>query len=143
MVLECGLTYKNTKIVGGVETRVNEYPWMVTLLYNNRFFCGGSLVNDRYVLTAAHCTASFDKDKLSVVFLDHDRSTPHETKSFTRKIAAIKKHASYNKGVSFNNDVALLKLDKEVDIHGPHTLLKPVCMPTPGKSFSGHTGELY
>lgn len=126
--------------MGGVETHVNEYPWMVSLLYNNRFFCGGSLINNRYVLTAAHCT-TFNKDRLTVVFLDHDRSTSLETKSFTRKVLAIKKHASYGQGVSFNNDIALLQLDSEVDV-GDRTLLKPVCLPTPGKSFTGHTGKI-
>lgn len=46
---QCGKTNKN-KIVGGTETGVNQYPWMAMLLYSNRFYCGASLINDRYVL---------------------------------------------------------------------------------------------
>jgi hypothetical protein len=46
---KCGKINKN-KIVGGTETGVNQYPWMAMLLYSNRFYCGASLINDRYVL---------------------------------------------------------------------------------------------
>jgi secreted trypsin-like serine protease len=36
----------------------NDWPWMVALLashQNNRLFCGGVLINEWFVLTAAHC----------------------------------------------------------------------------------------
>ena len=45
----CG-KINNNRIVGGSETGVNQYPWMAMLLYSNRFYCGASLINDRYVL---------------------------------------------------------------------------------------------
>lgn len=52
---ECGEINENQRIVGGKPTLENEFPWMVRLSYFNRFYCGGMLLNDRYVLTAAHC----------------------------------------------------------------------------------------
>lgn len=52
----CGIGYPGTRIVGGSEVRENEYPWMASLWNAKRkFFCGGSIVTDQYVLTAAHC----------------------------------------------------------------------------------------
>lgn len=45
----CGRTNSN-KIVGGSETGISEFPWMAMLLYSNRFYCGASLISDRYVM---------------------------------------------------------------------------------------------
>lgn len=49
--LGCGIVNKKHRIVGGHETEVNQYPWMGLLQYGGRFYCGCSLINDRYVLT--------------------------------------------------------------------------------------------
>ena len=53
--LACGVPNRGNRVVGGRPARINEYPWTVALTYRGRFYCGGSLINDRYVLTAAHC----------------------------------------------------------------------------------------
>ncbi|XP_018562419.1 trypsin-1-like [Anoplophora glabripennis] len=133
----CGRVFKHKRIVGGIETVINGYPWMAALMYNNRFYCGGSLINNKYVLTAAHCVNGFSREKLSVVFLDHDRSTSQETQTVMRKIKNIYRHSSYAHGGNYNNDIALLHLDQEVPVAG---LLKPVCLPPIGKSFTGYDG---
>ncbi|XP_055322491.1 trypsin-4-like [Sitodiplosis mosellana] len=43
------------KIVGGSASIIDENPWQVSLQYNNRHDCGGSIIGERWVLTAAHC----------------------------------------------------------------------------------------
>lgn len=53
--IACGERNDATRIVGGQAAGNNEFPWMARLSYFNRFYCGGMLINDRYVLTAAHC----------------------------------------------------------------------------------------
>ena len=43
-------------IVGGTEAARNRWPWQVSLQTSQgHHFCGGSLINDQWLLTAAHC----------------------------------------------------------------------------------------
>lgn len=57
----CGIQSEETRIIGGETTEIGEFPWMALLRYKNLdgtdagFQCGGTLINNRYVLTAAHC----------------------------------------------------------------------------------------
>ena len=58
--------YNQALAIGGEETEVNEFPWAALLLLrssetNRTSRCGGSLISDRHVLTAAHCLKDFTK----------------------------------------------------------------------------------
>lgn len=57
---DCGgtPTYPRGQIVGGDPIQIDEYSWLAALRYGNSSLfgiCGGSVINSRYVLTAAHC----------------------------------------------------------------------------------------
>lgn len=53
----CGRKLRERRIIGGVETVINEYPWQVGLVRPSTTlpYCGGTLISDRWVMTAAHC----------------------------------------------------------------------------------------
>ena len=53
----CGRAPLNTKIVGGVDAAPGTWPWQASLQRPSSppHFCGGSLINNLWVLTAAHC----------------------------------------------------------------------------------------
>ena len=55
LLTACGTPNRGGRVVGGEETAPNEYPWMVAFYYSGKLYCSGSLVNDRYIITAAHC----------------------------------------------------------------------------------------
>ena len=57
----CGKSNRVHEIYGGEETLPHEYPWNVYL----RGGCGGSLISNQHVLTAAHCMKT-SPDKIKV-----------------------------------------------------------------------------
>ena len=47
----------NFRVTNGQNADVGEWPWIAALLMNGRQFCGASLIDDKHILTAAHCVA--------------------------------------------------------------------------------------
>jgi hypothetical protein len=45
------------RIVGGLTTQLGEWPWIAGLFNAGRHICGGSLIDNKHILTAAHCVA--------------------------------------------------------------------------------------
>lgn len=55
VIQACGALGKKNRIVGGTPTYVHQYPWMAMLTYKGKFYCGATVINHKYVMTAAHC----------------------------------------------------------------------------------------
>ncbi|ODN03108.1 Serine proteinase stubble [Orchesella cincta] len=125
--------------IGNGDTEFGEYPWQVAILRkegaDNVFVCGGSLIDSRHVLTAAHCIQSHRPQILRVRLGDWD--VGGETEFYPHQdldVAAIALHPDFNSGNLFN-DVAIVKLDGYVDIQRyPH--ISPICLPDKYTDFS-------
>ena len=55
IILECPDAPKGRRVVGGQVAGTSEFPWMVALIIGHLNLCGGSIIADRWILTAAHC----------------------------------------------------------------------------------------
>lgn len=65
----CGITTRQfPRITGGRPAEPDEWPWMAALLREGYSYvwCGGVLITDRHVLTAAHCLEKLKKDEIFV-----------------------------------------------------------------------------
>lgn len=45
----------DSKIIGGSNTNIANYPYLVSLQYDGSHYCGGVFIKAQYILTAAHC----------------------------------------------------------------------------------------
>ncbi|CAD1478804.1 unnamed protein product, partial [Heterotrigona itama] len=134
------------KIFGGNKTGIFDFPWMALLSYNvtgqgTEFRCGGSLINKRYVLTAAHCVTELPSTlKLIRVRLgEHDLSTERDCdrdadglevvcaeKYQDIDIEDVHFHPEFSSS-KFKNDIALLRLNRDADFRPQN--VRPICMP--------------
>ena len=127
---QCGVTKRSSKIINGEEAEVNEYPWMVGMSMSGTInpLCGGALISDQYVLTAAHCCNKKLPENIQIFLGDHNWAQNNETSSFRRTVVKIKLHPNYGKPKHFNNDVCLLKLSSPISFPD-HPNIRPICLP--------------
>ncbi|KAG8201309.1 hypothetical protein JTE90_016790 [Oedothorax gibbosus] len=133
---DCGVG-TNRRIVGGLSADRKAWPWMVALLNNKlKFFCGGSLISNRYVLTAAHCTFGLSSGNQIIARLGeydfNDPRDPHDD----YPVIEIKRHGQYTR-FTLRNDIAVLKLVRPVVFN---EFVRTICLPEPEKDYLGkHT----
>ncbi|KAG6440698.1 hypothetical protein O3G_MSEX001385 [Manduca sexta] len=117
-------------ILGGEEASLGEFPHMVALGFDNgggeyRFDCGGSLISNYYVLTAAHCIDTADREPPSVVRAGVvNIGGPAWDDETDYRVAETILHPNYTRREKYH-DVALLRLDRPVQFS---STLNAVCL---------------
>ena len=133
-VCNCGIPNRPNRIFGGSETDPNEYPWVVYLDIGRTFLCGGSIISNQHVLTAAHCVdGDVTASDLRVFVGTHDRTRPAKIVD----ISSININPSWTGSLTRGSDSAVLTLAESVPFSDT---VRPLCMPVdPSKSFEGQT----
>ncbi|XP_068581892.1 transmembrane protease serine 9-like [Cebidichthys violaceus] len=130
----CGRPPLNTRIVGGQAAPEGSWPWQVSLHRSGRHFCGGSLINSEWVLTAAHCFQPPSTSNL-VVYLGRQNQQSSNPNEVQRTVTRIINHPGYSSSTN-DNDISLLKLSSPVSFTN---YISPVCLAAPGSSFHNGT----
>ncbi|XP_055545332.1 phenoloxidase-activating factor 3-like [Wyeomyia smithii] len=125
----CGRTTED-KISFGRTAKVFQYPWMALLLNDERDVkCGGTLIAESYVLTAAHC----DRDVALVRLGENNISKPIDCNDLEDcadppqdiQISKFIKHPLYSASKK-KNDIAIIKLAKPAILSSS---VKTICLP--------------
>lgn len=101
-----------TRIIGGKDAKVGQFPYQVSLRFVDKHRCGGSILNNRFILTAAHCVDSdevLDPSSLYVVLgeIDLDKN------GYRVNVANITVHSEWNM-FTLINDIALIRTAEEI-----------------------------
>merc|ERR1711893_13651 len=112
---------RSTKIVGGEDASPGEFPHQCALEFasSGSHTCGCSILSDRWVITAAHCTQS-SASRYQVVVGQHDRVTNNEGRPEIHYVSRIINHPNYGQGSgAFPNDISLIQLSTAIDMSNP------------------------
>ncbi|XP_068812321.1 trypsin II-P29 [Struthio camelus] len=108
------------KIVGGYNCPAHSVPYQVSLNAGYHF-CGGSLINSQWVLSAAHCYKSSIQVRLGEYNID-----VREDSEVVRSSAAVIRHPKYSSR-SLDNDIMLIKLASPVAYSAD---VQPIALPS-------------
>ncbi|KAL2086460.1 hypothetical protein ACEWY4_017519 [Coilia grayii] len=132
----CGRASLSSRIVGGQDVPPGGWPWQASVHYFGEHLCGGSLINQEWVLSAAHCFLSVRAGEVKVHLgrQSLSGSNPHEE---SRAVSRIVPHPNYNIFAK-DNDIALLQLSTPVSF-SDH--IRPVCLAASGSVFLNGTNS--
>lgn len=132
-----GVGRPELRIVGGSAASITDYPWQVFVRSGN-FLCGGTIVADKWVLTAAHCLFDDNNERIpdnNIYFLAGvQRPFDESPENKKYEIAYSVVNEKYN-STSYENDLALLRTEKVIE----DAIARPVNLITGSDVASGAT----
>ncbi|BFZ24321.1 hypothetical protein BsWGS_27360 [Bradybaena similaris] len=135
------------KIIGGRLATHGHYPWTVNVrgttvkngVATHGHVCGGAIINEYWVLTAAHCMRYGNESTLTIIVGDFDRRIQDEGEQKFLLDKFIPHKRFTGKGVSDYN-IALIKVAKTSDGRGIrfNDYVQPICLPNPEQKCYGN-----
>ncbi|XP_062840097.1 serine protease 53 isoform X2 [Anolis carolinensis] len=133
--LSCGRQKLVPRMAGGINANRGEWPWQVSLQYRGQHICGGSLISNEWILTAAHCFFEVGTPINPAdwkVVLGRLKLTGRETRGLESNVSTIIPHENYTH-FEKGKDIALARLTKPVNYNRD---ISPVCLPKSNHRFA-------
>ncbi|XP_056399147.1 transmembrane protease serine 3-like isoform X2 [Hyla sarda] len=127
---DCGRSSaESQRIVGGSPSAWGRWPWQVSLHWDGRHVCGGSIISSQWVMSAAHCFVL--SNFLTVARWKVHAGSTSPNPSTSHSVQSIYYNGLYNPETN-DYDVALLKTSQPM---GFSETLRPVCLPRTRQQF--------
>ncbi|KYQ59316.1 Chymotrypsin-2 [Trachymyrmex zeteki] len=110
------------KIVGGKPADEGQFPYQASLRYKNHHFCGGCVINKRWIVTASHCLSGLNDEIITVVL-----GTNTLDKGGDQYFSIKKRIHPYYNSILIRHDIGLIKVNKDI-VFGDK--VKPIALPT-------------
>jgi len=102
------------KIVGGEDADIADYPWHVALTtQSGSQFCGGTILDAEWVMTAAHCVNN------NTQYIRAGVTNRNDTSGQDRSTSQVIRHPQYVT-VTQGKDIAMLRLSQPLDFSDPN-----------------------
>lgn len=115
----------NPLIMGGTVARPQEHPHFALVGWeiNGKidFKCGGTLISDRFIISAAHCLMHHGRSPTIIRLGEYDLRRTDDSNHKDFRISSIVKHPDYR----FYNDIALIELNETVKFTKE---IRPACL---------------
>lgn len=119
------------RIVGGSDAKAMEFPFIVAIYKDGNFHCGGSIYSEFWIITAAHCTKSFE-DHYYEIRAGILRRSSYSPSAQISKVSHVIRHPNYERG-TMKNDIALMKVKHSLSFN---RWVRPICLPSKGRTSS-------
>jgi len=136
---------RRKRIIGGIDARKYSWPWVVSVrlkLNKSEHMCGGSLIDDEYVITAAHCLTEIFKatirfqipvEKIFTIMEIFVGINDHTSADIVDENIYGVKHFDFHNNFgyldhSLVNDVGIIRLSRKVNLSRRE--VATVCLPT-------------
>lgn len=124
------------RIVGGVDATAGKWPWQVDIQKSNTHVCGGSIITENWVLSAAHCFPNPSDLSSYIIYVGRHKLNGFNYQESFHRVQRVVIADGYSEPHS-GRDVALVRLDTPVTWSD---YAHPVCLPASGTLFpSGMT----
>lgn len=131
------------RIVGGSQSFQGKWPWQAALFFHGSHYCGGAIISDTWIVTAAHCfnpRTSKNPADWTVVLGDHHHVKRDDRFEQRRNVVSIIVHENYEsmyfegiEDIPPVNDITIMKLNRPVTFN---RYVQPVCLPRPSDVFA-------
>ncbi|XP_055910873.1 serine protease nudel [Eupeodes corollae] len=120
------------RIVGGDFSKPLQWPFVVAVYRNGDFHCGGTIFDEQWIITAAHCTIHYHK-YFYEVRAGMLRRSSFSSSTQIHHVTHVVVHQMYERR-TMKNDLALMRIDTPLRFN---RWVKPICLPDIGRTTMG------